>query len=166
MLDQPLCPYDGPLSPIWEPDPEDPDNEVWVVFEVSELTAEQLAEMLRAYAHGLYAEEAAVELVIAHRHWLCSPTFRAHVTAFLGDAVDGRVPMASIGWHAVLRVLGEGGLYASDSEAAILQVAASLACRGITVGLREAVVGLDERNAGLVALAIAHAAGHRQEWPS
>jgi len=164
MPDQ-SCPYDGPLHPIWECDPEDPEDGLWV-FDVAELTAEELAEMLRAHARGLYAEEAAVELLIAHRHWLHDPELRTYVDAVLGYGTDRRVPMASVAWSAVVEAIRDGGLYASTSEAAMLRIAASLASYPVEVGLRHALAGLDARDSGLVGLAIAHAAGERQEWPA
>lgn len=72
---------------------------------------------------------------------------------------DG-TPMAWIDWEAAVAALQAGGLPCSDSEAGVLQVAASLA-EGGPVNLREIVFGLDGRNLGMVATAVLHAGGHR-----
>jgi hypothetical protein len=53
-----------------------------------------------------------------------------------------------------------GGLPCSGGERRMLGITASLAA-GVPAGLRDAVTGLDGRNARLVADAVLHASGHR-----
>jgi hypothetical protein len=67
-------------------------------------SGDELAPMLRAWAGGALASEAAVELVIAHRTWLRRADFKARLV----DAVDDGwgpggsvVPMAAIDWELV-----------------------------------------------------------------
>ena len=126
------------------------------------ISPDQLATMLRAWAAGLYTSEAAVELLIAHGHWLVRGDFRQALV----DAVDdgwGRggdvVPMASIDWDAVGDFLEQPDVGASSSEVTILKLAASMAgARGPT-SLMEITGSLDETNARLVLDALAHRFG-------
>jgi hypothetical protein len=107
----------------------------------------------------LYAGEAAVGLLIGHGCWLARDEF---VDGFIDTAVglsDG-MPMAWIDWEAAVDALQAGGLACSDSEAAVLRLAASLA-EGRPVDLGDLLTGLDGRNVGLVATAVLHAGGHR-----
>ncbi|MGD0246193.1 MAG: hypothetical protein ABSB59_38505 [Streptosporangiaceae bacterium] len=66
--------------------------------------------------------------------------------------------MAWIDWDAVITALDNGHLPASGGEQRIV---ASLAA-GHPLSLRDAIPGLDQRNLGLVATAVRHAAGQRQ----
>jgi len=54
------------------------------------LTAQALAPMLRAWAAGLLAGEAAVELLIRHDVWLHRTDFRAALFDAVGTAGDRR----------------------------------------------------------------------------
>ena len=120
---------------------------------------EDLAAALRAGARGLYAAEAAVELLIGHGRWLERADFvELFVETDVGLSDD--TPMAWVDWEAAVAALAAGGLPCSDSEAGVLRLAASLAVGG-PVDLRDAVFGLDERNLVLVATAVLHAGGHR-----
>jgi hypothetical protein len=114
---------------------------------------------LRASAEGLYAAEAAVELLIGHARWLGREDF---VEEFVetGDGLWSGVPMAWVDWLAAVAALEAGGLPCSGSEAQILRVAASIA-EGVPVDLRDAVGGLDEANVVLVVRAMLHVAGYR-----
>jgi hypothetical protein len=131
-------------------------------LDTDHLPPDQLAVMLRAWASGLYASEAAVELLIAHGSWLARRDFRSGLV----DAVDdgwGRngaiEPMAAIGWDVVADFLDQPEVGASSSEVAILRLAASLAgARGPT-SLMEITGSLDETNAGFVLDALAHRFG-------
>jgi hypothetical protein len=119
---------------------------------------EDLPAALRAAARGLYAAEAAVELLIGHSCWLERDGF---VDEFVetGPGLSG-TPMAWIDWPAAVAALAAGRLPCSDSEAGLLRLAASIA-ESLPVELRDAVCGLDERNLVLVATAVLHAGGHR-----
>ncbi len=52
------------------------------------LSPAMLAPMLRVWAQGLYGVEAAVELLIAHRHWLSRADWAA-AADFQGPATPG-----------------------------------------------------------------------------
>lgn len=112
---------------------------------------------LRAWAKGLPACEAAVELLIGHALWL-------HREDFLKVAVEldhgGGSTMAALDWRAAVAALEAGRLPCSGSEGRVLRLAASIA-EGVPVDLGDAVTGLDRRNAVLVATAVLHAAGHQ-----
>lgn len=124
------------------------------------LTVDELAPMLRAWAGGLYTDEAAVELLIQHRTWLRRRDF---VVALVDAVVDGWgpqgvvVPMASIDWEGVEAFLDEAP--ASRSEICILRLAASLAGAQVAGSLRDLTVNLDDTNAALVLDALAHRYG-------
>lgn len=123
-----------------------------------QLTAAQLAPMLRAWAEGDYAAEAAVELIIAQGTWLARGDFRSRLIDAVDDGWtrDGFAPMAVIDWKAVPDFLHEAP--ASSGEAGVLRVAASIA--GTDTGpLRALTYSLDPTNTELVLQALAHAAG-------
>ena len=107
----------------------------------------------------MYADEAAVQLLIAHGRWLERDDF---VEAFVetGQGWSDGTPMARVDWQAAVAALDAGRLACASSEAAVLRVAASLAERA-PVDLGGALAGLDEGNACLVAAAVLHAAGGR-----
>ncbi len=67
--------------------------------------------------------------------------------------------MAFVDWSAAVAAWECGKLACSSSERRVLRLAASLA-EGVPVDLGEAVCGLDAANAGLLARALLHAAGH------
>ena len=108
----------------------------------------------------MYADEAAVELLIGHQRWLDRDDF---VDGFVETGEgwsDGR-PMAWVDWPAAVAALDTGRLVCSGSEAGVLRVAASIAAGG-RVDLGDVLAGLDGRNLVLVAAAVLHAGGHRQ----
>ncbi len=124
------------------------------------LSAEQLAPMLRAWAAGLLAGEAAVELLIRHDVWLHRRDFRAALV----DAVDdgwgtgGSIePMAAVDWERVENFLDTAP--SSSSEARILRLAASLAGAALRDSLLAMTASLDDTNATLVLRALAHRFG-------
>jgi hypothetical protein len=119
---------------------------------------------MRAWAKGLLCAEAAVELLIGHRWWLCRKDF-ASVAVKPGRNVFTGTAVAGIDWQAADRALESGALPCSSGEGQVLRIAASIAA-GIPVDLREAVTGLDEGNAVLAATAVLHAAGHRHPGAS
>ena len=119
-----------------------------------------LAQSLRAYARGLYATEAGTELLIGHASWLHRGDFcDAFVHRDIGLTDD--TEMAAIDWAAAIDALNAGQLPCSGGEGRMLRLAASLA-DGIPVDLRDALVGLDARNADLVSQAVLHIGGGRR----
>ena len=67
---------------------------------------------------------------------------------------------ASIDWEAAITALDAGELPSSAGEKRMLRLAASLAA-DIPVRLGEAVIGIDDRNVGLLVKALHHASGRR-----
>lgn len=116
-----------------------------------------LAHLLRAHAAGLHAEVAAVDLLIAHRHWLTRPDFTIR---FVRTAVtgDGHLFGAWIDWPAAIAALADGQLPCSGSEADLLRIAASLAT-GHPIALRDVLGGLDHTNIAAVTAAVTAANG-------
>jgi len=124
------------------------------------LTADELAPMLRAWASGMFASEAAIELLIAHDVWPRRRDFLFTLVDAIDDGWGPRgsvVPMAAIDWDRVEAFLVSAP--ASRSEISVLRCAASLAGAARTVPLHDATAGLDETNTTLVLNAIAHRCG-------
>ncbi|HTQ89053.1 MAG TPA: hypothetical protein VMK84_06120 [Streptosporangiaceae bacterium] len=119
---------------------------------------EDLAAALRVHAKGLLAAEAAVELLIGQRSWLYRDDFRDIAVEPGREAFSGR-ETAAVDFEAAVGALEAGALACASSEGRMLRLAASIAA-GVPVDLGDAVSGLDEANAGLVAAAVLHAAGH------
>ena len=117
------------------------------------MTAPSLHAALRAGAEGLYALEAATGLIIAHGTWLARGDFGCFIHHGAGTA--------AIDWEAAIDALDAGRLPSSGGERRMLRLAGSLADRA-PVSLGEAVTGIDERNVGLLVMAIRHASGRRQ----
>jgi hypothetical protein len=118
-----------------------------------------IAVALRAGAHGLYADEAACELLISHAIWLHRHDFTArflHAGISITDGTD----LAHIDWPAAITALDAAALPCSSSEGKMLRLAASLGA-GIPVNLRDALVGLDQDNLRLVQQAVLRTGGHR-----
>ncbi|MQA16948.1 MAG: hypothetical protein GEV09_23295 [Pseudonocardiaceae bacterium] len=118
-----------------------------------------LSGELRAWAAGSYRDEAAVELLIAHRVWLARRDFRrACLTADGGYAwFDAdRAARIADGDETV-------ALPASSSELRVLAIAAHLAgCPGGR-SLGDLLTGLDASNVRLVLDAVAHTAGWHEQ---
>lgn len=112
---------------------------------------------LRAWACGIYPDEAGVELLIGHSVFLHRADFTARFTATPASS-DGS-PLAVIDWAAAIAALDDG-LPCSGGEQRMLRLAASLA-GGIPVNLRDALTGIDDHGIGLVIQAVLHASGHR-----
>jgi hypothetical protein len=115
--------------------------------------SDELATMLRAAATGLYTEEAAVELLIAHDVWLLRRDF---VARFVVTPVD---TMARVLWREAADAAAGGKLPSSPSALNVLRVAASIS-GGSRVDLGAVLTGLDAVNTALVVTAIRHATGH------
>jgi hypothetical protein len=116
--------------------------------------------MLRAWANGLFASEAAVELLIAHDVWPRRRDFRFTLVDAVDDGwgpLGAVVPMASIDWDSVEAFLVSAP--ASRSEISVLRLAASLAGATVSRPLHDATAGLDETNTTLLLNAIAHRCG-------
>lgn len=126
--------------------------------------ATELAGLLRVGARGSLADEAAVELLIAHGAWLRRPDF---VRACVDIWTSGDQAAAFVDWPAAARALDAGDLPCSSGEASVLRIAAGIG--GTPVDLRAALGGLDARNILLVAEAVMHANGtppHTLSGPS
>jgi hypothetical protein len=115
------------------------------------LTTDAIADLLRQRATGSYADEAATELLIAHRTWLDRRDF---LTTCVDYDHDGHHPVVWVDWHRVPAFLDAAPC--SASEARILRLATELS--GIDTGwaLADLLCGLDDRNSALVVDAIAH----------
>jgi hypothetical protein len=112
-----------------------------------------------SWAAGLYASEAAVELLIAHRVWLTRQDFLTDLVDAVDDGWGPRgtiVPMASVNWERVEGFVSGSDFYAASSELAILRLAASIAGSTVPASLQDLTGGLDATNAGFVLEAIAH----------
>ena len=114
-----------------------------------------LADPLRAWARGIYPDEAGVELLIGHASFLHRADFTSRFISIPGDGAG----LAAIDWPAAIAAL-DGSLPCSGGENRMLRLAASLAA-GIPVNLRDALTGIDGRGIQLVIQAVLHASGHR-----
>jgi hypothetical protein len=123
------------------------------------LTPLHLHAALRAHAGGLYAQEAAVELLIAHFSWLRRGDFLDEFV-LTAPSPAGGTPVADIRWLDAVGALDDGRLPCSGGEGRVLRIAASLA-GGVPVNLQDALTGLDTTNIGLVARAVLHAGGQK-----
>jgi hypothetical protein len=116
-----------------------------------------LATALRAHAGGLFCLQAAVELLIGHRYWLCRDDFLGRFVGLV-PGQGGEVALAMVSWRAAERGLRAGRLPCSGGEGYVLRIAASIA-EGVAVDLGECLSTLDETNLGLVADAVRRGAG-------
>jgi hypothetical protein len=121
-----------------------------------------LAAALRAHAEGLYCPQAAVELLIGHRRWLCRDDFLGRFVGLVPETAGGGV-FAVVGWRAAVRALSSGRLPCSGSEGSVLRIAASIA-GGVPVDLSECLSTLDESTIGLVVDAVLRAGGRTASW--
>lgn len=105
----------------------------------------------------MYCDQAATELIISHRTWLTRGDFTGQfIRTHAGPAGDATV--AAIDWDEAITALRAGPLPCSDSEAAILLLAASLATT-TQVNLRHAITGPDNANLDLITSVVRHANG-------
>ncbi len=125
------------------------------------MTSTTLPGALRASARGLYACEAAADLLADHQYWLTRPDFTSEFIGTSGGPADG-TPTAAVCWPEAVAALDRGQLSGSSSENKILRLAASLA-EGIPVDLQNTITGLDDTNLQHVITAIRHAAGRPPE---
>ena len=114
-----------------------------------------LAAQLRAWARGIYPDEAGVEMLIGHAVFLHRADFTSRFISISGDGAG----LAVIDWRAAIAALDDS-LPCSGGENRMLRLAASLAA-GIPVNLRDALTGIDDRGIQLVINAVLHASGHR-----
>jgi hypothetical protein len=119
-----------------------------------------LVAAVRAGAGGLYALEAACELVIG-TGWLRRDDFTRFITTGT-SLTDGVTRLAHIDWQAVITSRETGLLPCSNGENRILRLAASIAA-GIPVDLNDALTGLDQTRISLVVCAVRHANGQRPD---
>ena len=150
----------------------------------------RLAALLRETARGVYATEAATELLIAHDRWLHRGDFLAACVDLydvdgepirydphsIGD-VDGRptlvltpsdpqvtVAYARILWDQLPSFAEQSPC--SGSEGRILRLVAELAGHDTGIPLDELLSGLDHTNGASVLDAIAHALHHLPDTPT
>lgn len=116
---------------------------------------------LRAHARGLHAAEAAVELLLAHQHWLCRTDF---LDGFVHRCpAEGRAAgLMFIDWDELAQALACGQIACSGGERRMLQAALSLAA-GFPVDLRDTATGVDGSNLCILATAVLHAGGRRPD---
>jgi len=117
-----------------------------------------LAVMLRAAAAGLYAEEAAVELLLGYY----GRQLTTKLAAYIEIGEDDRY--AALDWTRLSDDLAEGLFFASSGEASLVRLAASLGV-GVPVALGD-VSALDDCNATLALQAIAHSCGWHEHHHS
>jgi len=117
------------------------------VLTAPDLTHDQLVTALRNQAHGLYADEAAVELLIADSHWLRSNRFRHYIR--LTEL------FAWPCWEDIQSALDQGTLPGTDSELGVLRFAIDLAQGRLGSWL----TSVDSTRLTLVLQAIAHVGG-------
>lgn len=127
---------------------------------MNDLDTERASEPLRTGAAGVYADEAAVNLLIDHGEWLDRDEFRAcFIDTQWSDPDDPTgVDVAAVRWIDAVAALNARELPCSTSEAHMLRIAASIGA-GIPVDLHTCLGNLDGRNLRLVLAAIAHANG-------
>ncbi|HEX2301781.1 MAG TPA: hypothetical protein VHH34_25305 [Pseudonocardiaceae bacterium] len=119
---------------------------------------DELIAALRRDAAGSLPQAAAIELLIAHGHWLRRDPFLTCITFHPADAAGPAVAIPA--WAAVgvlLDYAEEGGLPDTDSQRAVLGVAASLG-GGYRVDLRDVTL-CDPRTVVLVSQASLTAGG-------
>ena len=117
-----------------------------------------LAEALQACAGGILTAEAGVSLLIDCGGWLHRDDFTSRFITAGPSISDGVTLLASIDWETAVTALHAGELPASGGERRMLLLASSIA-GGTLVSLKDALPGIDRRNASLVVGAVAHAAG-------
>jgi len=117
----------------------------------------QLTRMLAATAEGVPTETAAVGLLAGCDTWLTRPDFLTWFVRLHPSPCTGR-RLGIICWQAAIRALRCGQLPCGDGEAAVLQIAASLAA-DVPVELGQAITGLDRANLAALAHAILTAGG-------
>jgi hypothetical protein len=125
---------------------------------VTTVNPRQLDDALRACARGIHPLEAGTGLLIDCGSWLHREDFTSRFIITGTCISDGVTLLAATDWEAAVAALHAGELPASGGERRMLLLAASIA-GGIPVNLYDALPGIDRRNAGLVASAVAHAAG-------
>jgi hypothetical protein len=119
----------------------------------------ELATALRAHANGVYALQAAAELLISHRTWLRRTDFRDRFIHHRTSLTNGLLTTtAQIDWPAAITALDHDNLPSSSSEQQILRLAASIA-HGLPIDLQDALTGLDDRNINLIITAALHTSG-------
>ena len=120
----------------------------------------ELAGALTRSAKGLYAQEAAVRLLVEQGAWPA----RLAQEGLVVTATEGGVAYAEVRWAEAVEALATR-LVASGGERRVLLLAASLA-GGVPVDLGDAVSGLDRANLHLVLAALSHANGSHEHAES
>jgi hypothetical protein len=128
------------------------------------VNSRRLSGALRACARGLYPLEAGTGLLIECGSWLHRDDFTSRFITTGPSISDGVTLFASIDWEAAVTALHAGELPASGGERRMLLLASSIAA-GTPVDLKDALPGIDRRNATLAVRAVAHAAGLPDSHP-
>jgi hypothetical protein len=124
-----------------------------------DIQPDELAAALRVHAQGWLPAVAAVELLIAHRHWLRRKSFRSRLPWWPAD--EEGPAAAHPDWAAIHELLITGqGLFDTESEQGVLSVAASIAA-GHPCDLATVLLACDPDNVALIADAVATAGGAR-----
>jgi len=118
----------------------------------------RLGDALRAGACGIHPLEAGTGLLIDCGSWLHRDDFTSRFITAGPSISDGVTLLASIDWETAVTALHAGELPASGGERRMLLLAPSIP-GGTLVSLKDALPGIDRRNASLVVGAVAHAAG-------
>ncbi|MHA6626919.1 hypothetical protein ACU61A_15900 [Pseudonocardia sichuanensis] len=119
------------------------------------LGPDELKAAMRAWAAGSLPDMAAVELLIAHEHWLRRQPFLQEVV--LSEDREFAAPS----WFALRALLDSGeGLFDTSSERGVLAVACSLGGRH-PVELGDVLLSCDQTNVRLIADAVLMAGGAR-----
>jgi hypothetical protein len=127
--------------------------------DVNELSDDQLADALLAGTQGsAWGEQAAIDLVVAHRRWLERWEFRQAVDATTGH--DGEAH-ASVEWDRI-----DPETPASLGELRVLAIACSLGGVASARSLADLLTSLDETNAARVLRAVSIACRGPNRRPS
>lgn len=109
---------------------------------------------LRDWARGDYTYEAAVEVVLA------APRLSYVGAPWIRPAERGGV------WLDVDSLIADSGVLSGQEQALARIAAAFIRGREYPVALGDEIVGLDHTLLGVVAKAVIHAGGVRQDWES
>lgn len=124
------------------------------MISVADLTHDQLCAALRVAAKGIPDETAAVELLIAHEHWLHRDPFLDHVEVVIATS-EGVV--VDVYWDGLQHLINEGRLSDTRSEVGVLRIAVLLAAGW----LGDVLTSCDRHNVHLIAAAVLTAGGAR-----
>jgi hypothetical protein len=85
------------------------------------MNATDLRDLLRHAATGLATEQAALDLLTAHAHWLRRDDFHHHIHLFMNDP-DEQPYAAVVDWAGAIHALNTGALPCSTGERHMLRL--------------------------------------------